>query len=189
MHSTPHSSFGDRLRRYRVAAGLSQEALAECAGVSARTIGAIEQGTSTAPYKGTVERLADALAIPAVERAAFMAVSRYRRPRSSLAVLTPPWTGPSTLPAPPTALIGRDEAVVAVTALLHDPHGRLLTLNGAGGAGKTLLALHAAARAAAAFPDGVFFIPLAAIADHELVLSTIAHGVGLAAASDETGGR
>lgn len=64
MHNTSQQSFGDRLRRYRVAAGLSQEALAERAGIAARTIGAIEQGTSTAPYKGTVQCLAHALAIP-----------------------------------------------------------------------------------------------------------------------------
>ncbi len=68
----------------RGAEGLSQEALAERAGVAARTIGAIEQGTSTstAPYKDTVQCLADALAATHDERVAFMTVSRYRRPRS-----------------------------------------------------------------------------------------------------------
>jgi len=107
MHNAAHPPFGDRLRRYRVAAGLSQEALAERAGVAARTIGAIEQGTSTAPYKDTVQCLADALAVPHDERAAFVAISRYRRPRSNPAAATPR-LAPSTLPAPPTVLTGHD---------------------------------------------------------------------------------
>lgn len=93
MNNASLSSFGDRLRRYRVAAGLSQEALAERAGVGARTIGAIEQGTSTAPYRGTVTRMAAALAVPNDERAAFMTVSRYRRPRPAPMPPSSPRTG------------------------------------------------------------------------------------------------
>ena len=114
MNNVSLPSFGDRLRRYRVAAGLSQEALAERAGVGARTIGAIEQGTSTAPYKGTVQCLADALDIPDDERAAFMAVSRFRRP-CSRAAATVIHLDPHALPPSLIELVDRDENPGAMT--------------------------------------------------------------------------
>lgn len=114
MHSTSQRPFGDRLRRYRVAAGLSQEALAERAGIAARTIGAIEQGTSTAPYRGTVLCLANALGIPDDERATFMAVSRFRRPRSRVAA-TVIHLDPHALPPSLIELVDRDENPGAMT--------------------------------------------------------------------------
>ena len=116
MHNTSQQSFGDRLRRYRIAAGLSQEALAERAGIAARTIGAIEQGTSTAPYRGTVLCLTNALGIPDDERATFMAVSRFRRPRSR-AASTVIHLDPHALPPSLSELVGPDENLGFVTAL------------------------------------------------------------------------
>ena len=53
--------FGSALRRYRVAAGLTQDELAERANVSPRSIGDIERGVSRAPQRNTVGLLADAL--------------------------------------------------------------------------------------------------------------------------------
>jgi ribosome-binding protein aMBF1 (putative translation factor) len=63
-----HSSFGELLRRYRVAAGLSQEALAEQARLSVRGISDLERGLSRTPRRETVALLAEALGEAAFAR-------------------------------------------------------------------------------------------------------------------------
>src|SRR5689334_4110590 len=68
-------AFGARLRAYRAAAGLTQEALAERAGLSVRGLKYLEQGAHR-PYPDTVRRLAAALALDAEERAAFLAAGQ-----------------------------------------------------------------------------------------------------------------
>ena len=57
------ASFGEHLRRYREAAGLSQEELAERAGVTPNSISALERGQRQRPYPHTVRALADALGL------------------------------------------------------------------------------------------------------------------------------
>ncbi|WP_031015095.1 BTAD domain-containing putative transcriptional regulator, partial [Streptomyces sp. NRRL F-5727] len=80
---------------------------------------------------------------------------------ASLRAASPaPASGPA-VPAALTGLIGRDAAVEEIGALLRT--GRLVTLTGSGGVGKTRLALAAAARAAGAFPGGVRLVELAAL--------------------------
>ena len=86
---------------------------------------------------------------------------------------------PKGLPRPLTSLIGREVEVATVRGLLLDEGVRLLTLTGPGGVGKTRLALRIADEVAAAFPDGVVFVPLAPIRDPDLVLPAIARELEL----------
>ncbi len=78
------------------------------------------------------------------------------------------------LPTLSTAFVGRRAELAEVQNLLAEPETRLITLVGPGGIGKTRLSLRAAEAALAAFPDGVFFIPLAAVETPEMIVSTMA---------------
>src|SRR5262245_8580859 len=73
-------------------------------------------------------------------------------------------TPPTNLPAPRTSLIGRDEELGAVRALTLRAEGRLVTLTGVGGCGKTSLALTVGRALLADFPDGVWLVELAPLA-------------------------
>lgn len=84
---------------------------------------------------------------------------------------------PHNLPVQLTSFVGRERELDELGQLLAD--ARLVTLVGAGGAGKTRLALHAAARASAVFLDGVFFVDLAPVIDRTLVASAIASALGV----------
>ncbi|MEO6713523.1 MAG: BTAD domain-containing putative transcriptional regulator [Mycobacteriales bacterium] len=92
---------------------------------------------------------------------------------------------PGALPALMTATIGRDSAIDAVDRALKDPATRLITLTGPGGAGKTRLAVVAAARAQHRYQDGAAFVPLETVKDRALVLATIAAALGVREAADE----
>jgi non-specific serine/threonine protein kinase len=81
------------------------------------------------------------------------------------------------VPAEPTPLVGRATEIETARALLREHGARLLTLTGAGGTGKTRLALHLAASWVEAWDDGVWFVPLAAVRDPALVPSAIAHSL------------
>jgi predicted ATPase/DNA-binding SARP family transcriptional activator len=78
------------------------------------------------------------------------------------------------LPLQPTPFVGREQELAEIAALLGDPDCRLLTLVGPGGAGKTRLALEAAAQAASAFPHGVHFVSLAPVESAGFLVPTIA---------------
>jgi predicted ATPase/DNA-binding SARP family transcriptional activator len=85
-----------------------------------------------------------------------------------------------SLPEPPNRLVGREAELEALAALLQSREARLLVLTGAGGSGKTRLALEAARRAASSFANGAALVELAPLRDPQLVLPTIAQVLGIA---------
>jgi predicted ATPase len=82
----------------------------------------------------------------------------------------------TNLPIPTTPFLGREKELPEVLRLLGQ--SRLLTLTGPGGTGKTRLAAQAAALAAEAYPDGVWWVPLAPLRDPQLVLATTSQTLG-----------
>ena len=191
MDRTSPGQFGDLLRGLRLRVGLSQEALAERAGISTRGISDLERGINRAPQRETAVRLANALDLAGDERAAFVALAQRRAAGSGPVESSATRRPAAGIPVPLTALVGREEALRALTDLLRpdqpaDSPARLVTLTGPGGVGKTRLAIAAATDLAAAYADGVLFISLAGLRDPELVLATLVQTMGLRATNTST---
>jgi predicted ATPase/DNA-binding SARP family transcriptional activator len=99
--------------------------------------------------------------------------------RTKLPLPTTRESRPTNLPASSTPLLGRERELKMITVLLGRDRTRLVTLTGPGGIGKTRLALQAAVEALDEFPDGVFFVSLAAITDPNLVVATVGQTLGV----------
>jgi predicted ATPase len=139
-----------------------------------------------APARALDAVLARALAKEAAAR--FATVGEFARALrvASLTVDTAavgaPQLGASTtgsLPAAATPLVGRDELLGRALMLLRRPDVRLVTFTGAGGAGKTRLAMEAGARLRAELEGGVWFVSLDAVADPDAVPAAVRQGLGL----------
>ncbi len=169
------TSFGELLRQRRLAAGLTQEALAERAGISAKAISDLERDPDRTPRLDTIGLLADALGLGPGERAGLLAAARPQPPdgaERAMAIRAP-------IPRPLTPLIGRAGLTATVVRLLQRGDTQLLILTGPGGVGKTRLAIEVAGRVAGDYPDGVVFTDLAPLRDPGLVLDGMARQLGV----------
>ncbi len=165
-------TFGGLLRHLRHAAGLSQEELAHRTGLSRRGIADLERGARLSPYPSTVRQLAAGLGADEVAHSTLQAraLDCARNARESARF-------PASLPIPPGPLIGRAHELYEVQRLLA--HTRMVTLTGAGGSGKTRLALEAARATGHLYPDGTALIMLASVTAANRVLVAVADAVGV----------
>jgi len=170
------------IRRRRVYARLTQEELAEKAGISVRTISDIERGLRRFVYQDTAERLADALDVAKAEREDFISAARGRVETSEPGIYPGPGgiqPGRNRLPVPPTPLIGREREMEMLLGTFRTGSIRSISLTGPGGIGKTRLAVEAAAAAQDIYRDGVFFVPLGSSDGPDRVVPLIAEALGM----------
>lgn len=97
--------------------------------------------------------------------------------------ITPLPAPQSDLPTPLTSFIGREEEIKSLRRLLTEGSTRLVTLVGPGGIGKTRLTIQLGhilvEQTPPPFADGIYFVPLAALQEWQMIVYAIAHGVGL----------
>jgi predicted ATPase/transcriptional regulator with XRE-family HTH domain len=163
------------LKRLRMSVGMTHEALAERAGIGARTISDLERGVSHTPRADTLALLIEALGLPPEERTA-LETSARPLPRPDPARVR------TNLPVQLTSFVDREHESHSIGVLLRRDDSRLITLTGPGGVGKTRLALHIADQAREAFPDGVLAISLAAVTDGDGMVQAISRALDVDAA-------
>jgi predicted ATPase/DNA-binding XRE family transcriptional regulator len=166
------AGLGSLLRQHREAAGLTQDELADRAGLSARTVSDVERGLRSRLYADTAQRLVVALGLDGADRGFFLQAARGRP-------VAPAPT--SQLPRPLTALVGREPELTELTDALAPAGRRLVTLTGLGGVGKTRLALAVAERLSPAYDGLVRFAPIAPNQDPDLLIGLIAGSLGASA--------
>lgn len=177
-------TFSVWLRQLRAERGLTQARLAAAAGCSVSLIRKYESGARR-PTRAIALHLAAVLQLGDAEQAQLV--------RMALNGAGPPPAIPAApahsgwLPAPPTPLIGRDQALTRlVEGLFHAP-GRMVTLVGPPGVGKSRLALACASAVADRYSDGVWFIELAALTSAHELTTTIAARLGIILQDDDVG--
>lgn len=174
MQLAERTRFGALLKRYRRAAGLSQEALAEKAGLSVRAISDLERGVNHAPRFATLELLIGALPLSSQQQDFLKAAAQ---PEGFTPAGTVVHWLQSNIPLPPTPLIGRETDRLQALELIRAGGVRLLTITGPSGVGKTRLAIQLARELSPDFSDGGVYVALAAVRDAALVPSALAQAL------------
>lgn len=162
--------FGGLLRRRRTEAQLTQEQLAELAGVSSRTVGDVERGVVRVPRKSSLDALADALALAGSQRTEFLQAARSVRwqpemtgpvPVEAAPPVEPSWAQPRELPAGTDLFTGRARELETLNRHSKgSARAAVVAIVGIAGVGKTSLALRWAHRIADGFPDGQLYVNL-----------------------------
>jgi non-specific serine/threonine protein kinase len=193
----PALDFAGLLRQLRGRARLTQEELAEAAGLSPRAVSDLERGIHRTAHKDTAVLLADALGVAGPARELFVAAARGRAEAGevlaagadALAAVTPVAAGAESaasmvrlqplnnLPAQLSSFIGREAELAEVRHLVDG--ARLVTLTGSGGVGKTRLGLQVVTGLTGEVGEGVWFADLAPVGDPGLVAATVAHALGI----------
>ena len=177
------TAFGEALREHRYARRLTQAQLAEQAGLSERAVSDLERGLKH-PQRATVRLLIDGLGLAGDVAEAFELAANLRLPPLDLIA---PTHAEHNLPATLTSFVGREEELARLHRLL-DPRvsrARLVTLTGAGGCGKTRLAIELARRLIEDYRDGVWLVELAQVADPALVPYRLAAVLSVHETSDQ----
>jgi tetratricopeptide (TPR) repeat protein/transcriptional regulator with XRE-family HTH domain len=165
----PELGFAALLRQLRGEARLTQEELAEASGLSPRSISDLERGINRTARKESAVLLAEALGLDGRVRELFVAAARGRAPagevlaaRDGAPVPASAVAATRTLPRDIGSFTGREPELARLLAGVAADAGLggIHAIDGMAGIGKTTLAVHAAHRLAASFPDGQFFLPL-----------------------------
>lgn len=174
------AGFGELVRRYRGAAGLTQEELADRAGMSVRAVSDIERGRTTRPHRNSVVLLAEALGLTGASAEAFTSAAGTADDSVRAATLGVTGPGPlapsagsaqerivapQQLPAGLPFFAGRAAELDVLTSLRRRAGvmpGAVMTavISGTAGVGKTALALQWAHLVAGEFPDGQLYVNL-----------------------------
>ncbi len=179
-------TFGGLLKQMRKRAGMTQHDLAAATGYSRALISAVEQNTRLPATAIVLQTYLPALGLQdephlATQLVKLAALARgeplpadfTRKHEQRVEVTREVEEAPHRLSFPPTALLGREGAIKELVNRLLGHHGRLLTLVGPPGVGKTRLAQAVGAEMQQIYRDGAFFVSLAAIIDPALVAATL----------------
>lgn len=177
-------SFATWLKQLRNERGLTQAQLAAAVGCSLSLIRKYESDVRR-PTRALTLRLAVVLQLNDAEQAQFvrLALNSTAPPRGATATTT----RHGWLPTPPTPLIGREQTLIQLVEMLVRAPGRLMTLVGPPGVGKSRLALECASAVADRFADGAWFVELTPLNNTQELTTAIAnrlqidHGDDLAA--------
>ncbi len=178
MYEEPGPTFATLLRHFRIAAGLTQEDLAQRSGLTTRGIRRLETGDRKTPRQETVRLLSAALGLNTADATT---LHRAARPGSATLMddrLTAPIARfASAVPVPLTTFIGREQVIEDIIDSIRDVQTRLLTITGPPGVGKTRIAIEVGQRLIPHFNGSVAFVSLAQVTEPALVMSQIIQAI------------